>query len=146
MDKSKADFKALRELVGMTQGQLAEALGMDVRSVKRWEHPDTAQVPSPAAWDLLQQARTRQLEIVACAVETVKRMIEEAGAPPEFVDLTYWRDQKSYELAHPNEGFYTMANATSRAVADVLNTTGVHVRFGFTDATAAAIESRHSRI
>lgn len=35
--RSKAEFRALRESVGMSQAGVARALGMTVRSVRRWE-------------------------------------------------------------------------------------------------------------
>lgn len=57
MEKTKAALKALRETVGMAQRNLAAALGVEARSVKRWEsaaaegypplpHPHTNPVPS----------------------------------------------------------------------------------------------------
>ena len=42
---NKAEFRAMREMVGMTQATLADALGVEVRSVKRWESPSAPQVP-----------------------------------------------------------------------------------------------------
>jgi DNA-binding transcriptional regulator YiaG len=39
MDRTKAEFRAIRETVGMTQGMLADALGVEQRSVRRWESP-----------------------------------------------------------------------------------------------------------
>ena len=39
MARGKADFAALRETVGLTQAALAEELGVNPRSVKRWEQP-----------------------------------------------------------------------------------------------------------
>ena len=35
--RSKADFKCLRERVGLSQQDVASALGVNIRSVKRWE-------------------------------------------------------------------------------------------------------------
>ena len=40
MKRSKADFKAMREMVGMSQSLLAKRLGVTTTSVKRWERPD----------------------------------------------------------------------------------------------------------
>ena len=37
MERTKADFKALRETVGMSQQALADALHVDKRSIQRWE-------------------------------------------------------------------------------------------------------------
>ena len=42
---TKADFRATRETIGLTQGDVAEACGVSLRTVKRWEHPDWPEPP-----------------------------------------------------------------------------------------------------
>ena len=39
MTRSKADFKALRERVGLSQQDVADAANVTRTSVKRWERP-----------------------------------------------------------------------------------------------------------
>ena len=35
-----AEFRAMREQVGLSQADVADTLGVNVRSVKRWEDPE----------------------------------------------------------------------------------------------------------
>ena len=132
MERTKADFKALRETVGMSQSVLAEYLGVSQRSVRRWESPDYDWQPPQDAWDVLDEARKRQLEIVTYAVHKIKGIEREMCDAPEQVDLTYWRSEEDYVKAHPDEGIdWQMANANSRLVAHELERMKYKVSFNF---------------
>lgn len=39
MERTKSNFRALREMVGMSQGHLAMVCGIDSCNVRRWEDP-----------------------------------------------------------------------------------------------------------
>ena len=113
--RSKADFKALRETVGMSRATLADRLDV-----------------SQDAWDVLDEARKRQLEIVTYAVHKIKGIEREMGGTPEQVDLTYWHNEEEYIAAHPDEGVdWQMANANSRLVAHELERMKYRVSFNF---------------
>lgn len=130
--RSKADFKALRELVGMSRAVLADRLDVSQRSVRRWESPDYDWQPPQDAWDVLDEARKRQLEIVTYAVHKIKGIEREMGGTPEQVDLTYWHNEEEYIAAHPDEGVdWQMANANSRLVAHELERLKYRVSFNF---------------
>lgn len=124
MDRTKADFKALRETVGMSQQALADALHVDKRSIQRWEAHGNAWEPPADAWYVLDAARERQRWTVANAVEIAH---EHGNAP---VSLTYWKNQCDYERAG-HGGDYQMANANARLIACMLETEGRAVSFGF---------------
>lgn len=133
--KTKADFKAMREGLGMSQALLADLMGVHVKSVKRWEQPnETAYHNAPQdAWDILREYQARQREIVdfaiAKAVELDATMPD--GAVPT-VSLTYWFSEDEYEQAHPGEGrFWQMANANSRLTAYLLRGRGYEVDFNY---------------
>lgn len=115
--RNKAEFKALRETVGMSQQLLADILDVDVRSVKRWEHPNGAEPPQDA-WDVLDEARARQVWVVEAAIDKTHELEREAGRAPEAVRITYWPNAATYEAVHPDEGFsWMMANANARLTA-----------------------------
>lgn len=124
----KAEMRALRELVGLSQGDLAALAGVSVRTVKRWEHPEWSDPPDDVM-DILHAARERQFRAVDGAVEIVRE-----HAQAQAVQLTYYRSQQQYdELGRePGEPF-GCANANSRLVADRLTAAGVEVEWSYPD-------------
>lgn len=131
-NRTKTDFRALREMVGMTQSVLAHQLGVQVISVKRWENPSTEWMPPQDAWDVLDDARERQKWVVSTAVDKALETTEQAERDPEVIDLTYWHSAEDYEQAHPGEGWgWQMANANSRLAAARLEELGYKVAFGW---------------
>ena len=143
-ERTKADFAALRETVGLTQANLADDLGVQARSVRRWEQPGQEGYEPPAdAWDMLDFYADLQRQMVDHARETVMRTGEEAGHQPDRVVLTYWRSQEQYDELGRDEGWYGVANANARAVAAELGRHGFKVRFAYPG--EGAIETPGSR-
>lgn len=136
MERTKADFKALREIVGMSQQTLADALKVDIRSVQRWEADGNTWEPPADAWQVLDDARERQRWTVENALE-IAEAPENAGSA---VSLTYWTSQEDYERAG-HGGNYQMANANARMIAYMLNERGRSVSFGFGGLRAAGVEA-----
>ena len=139
MERSKADFKALREIVGMSQQVLADALQVDKRSIQRWEAPTNEWRPPADAWEVLDAAREQQRWTVANALEVV-RSTENLHAS---VELTYWKSQEESERAG-HGGDYQMANANVRIIAAILEQEGRAVSFGFGGLRAAGIEADYN--
>ena len=133
MSATKADFKALRETVGLSQQDLADALDVDVRSVKRWEAPGDDRQPVAAAWCLLERYHALHARAVEVAVEQVERVIAEAGHAPQAIRMTYWRSQDEYDAHGRDYGPYGVANANARAAAEALRPYGVDVEFAYWD-------------
>lgn len=121
--RTKAAFRATREMVGMTQAMLAKRLGVEVRSVKRWEQPDSPQVPPDDAWDVLDAAKADQDSLVGVALGVVDR------ERPESYRLVYWTSQEQWDGYHvgPTKTDWRMANATSRRIAALLAERGIEV-------------------
>lgn len=130
--RGKAEFRALRDALGLSQADVARMLGIDVANVKRWEKPGEAH-PKPFAWELLDKLEVRQRETVRQGVEAVMRMQEEHGSLPERVQLTYWRDQAQYDAMGRDEGPFGMANANARLVAHELARLGVEAEWAYAD-------------
>lgn len=120
MQHTKAALKATRERVGMTQQDLADALGVQARSVKRWESPASGYEAPQDAWDVLEEALEAHWEAVDSALEIVAQQAEGLGHMPDAVALTYYRDQAQYDALGRDEGLVGVVNARSRAIADAL--------------------------
>lgn len=128
--RTLAEFRAIRETVGMTQGMLADALGVEPRSVRRWESPSAPQVPPQDAWDVLDAALSNQRHAVAAALGEVDRIAQEQGTYPENAALPYWTSQEAYDSGHytgADGQDWRMANATLRVLAYALHERGIAV-------------------
>lgn len=129
--RTLAEFRAIRETVGMTQGMLADALGVEQRSVRRWESPTNGYMPPQDAWDVLDAALSAQRRGIAAALGKVDELAEEHGSYPESVMLPYWSGQDAYDEGHyvDDGGDWRMANATSRMLAHALHERGIRVEW-----------------
>lgn len=130
--RSKAEFRALREMVGMTQQHMARLLDVEVRSVKRWESSSMPTYHAPQdAWDILDDSIAAQRRAVSFALGKVDEIAESAGHDPATVELTYWTSQEDYATYHSIEdgGDWRQANANSRLVAFTLHERGIGVRW-----------------
>lgn len=128
--RTLAEFRAIRETVGMTQGMLAEELGVDSRSVRRWESPDyDGYRPPQDAWDVLDDALDAQRRVIAAALGKLDEIVKERGAAPDSVQLPYWTRRDAYDRHHYiDDGLdWRMANATNRILASALHERGIEV-------------------
>ena len=95
MKKTKIQFRALRECVGLSLAELAERLNVNVRSVKRWESPTYQDYKPPQdAWELLERLQAKQLA-------TVKQA----------------KKKKTLEIEYSRDHAHAVQNATARALA-----------------------------
>lgn len=132
MERSKAELKALREVVGLRQCDLARVLDVKERSVKRWESPAYPTYHAPQdAWDILEDALRLQQSGVESAVEIVEEWHERGGKAPREVTLIYWQSEDDYREHHSpaDGGSWRQANANSRATYAALTALGYQVRF-----------------
>ena len=128
---TKADFRATRETIGLTQGDVAKALGVALRTVKRWEHPDW-QEPPEDAWAWLLVMHERHDALVDEAVDCALAIAAKRGAP-EVVAITYYREQSQYDAHGREPGPYGFANSVAREVALDLNGEGIETEFRYPD-------------
>lgn len=130
--RTKAAFRATRETVGMTQHALARELGVEVRSVKRWESAAYPGYGAPQdAWDVLDAALAAQRRAVSFALGKVDEVAQGRGTYPGHVALPYWASQRAYDAGHvpADGGDWRMANANSRLVAFALHERGIPVEW-----------------
>lgn len=129
MEHTSAMFKATRERVGLSQKVIHDRLGVNVRTVKRWEDPRYPDPPE-AAWDLLEDALSRHREAVGAALRAVDRMTREAGHRPERVAVLYYRSQYQYDrFGRDRGGDWMVVDARARETAVRLEERGIHTVF-----------------
>lgn len=122
----KAELRALRESAGITQSSFARELGVEVRSVKRWENPDEPQVAPQDAWDIVDIAMDNQRLFVGIVAQSMEGATE--------ATLPYWRSQDQYE-EHGGDLYlkwaedFREANASLRALGAVLRSKGIIVHW-----------------
>ena len=127
---TKADFRATRETIGLTQGDVAKALGVSLRTVKRWEHPDW-QEPPEDAWEWLMDMHDRHDAAVDAMVD--RTLVVAGRGDIDVVAITYYRDQSQYDAHGRESGPYGFANSVAREVALNLNGEGIETEFRYPD-------------
>jgi transcriptional regulator with XRE-family HTH domain len=134
MEHTRSNFRALRETVGISQLNLANRLGVNKQSVKRWENPrfDAGgyNMPPDDAWNVLDDAREMQKKVVDHTIEAAKKLEADHGSSATL-SLAYWRTQEDYDEAHSQEEHqpFEMANANSRQAGAMLERYGYTVNY-----------------
>ena len=136
---TKADFRATRETIGLTQGDVAKALGVSLRTVKRWEHPDWQEPPEDACEWLLGMLERHDTLVDAM----VDRALAAAGRGDlDVVAITYYREQSQYDALGRDEGPYGFVNSIAREVALDLADEGIETEFRYPDDDAISTPGR----
>lgn len=130
-DRTKAEFWALRESVGMARSALANELGVQVRSVRRWESPGAPQRAPKDAWDVLDEAMAAQRRAVSDGLAKVDGIAAEQGCYPKAVSLPHWASGDDHDefYSGPGLGDWRMANASMRVLALALLERGIQVKW-----------------
>lgn len=133
-----ANFRALREICGVSQQQVADAMDVRVMTVKRWEKGETPVPVDALAW------------MRACAGEHTLGVRTElgeviAGAEPgDAIRLTYYRTQEQAdmdaEVMGCEAGPYQFVNAVRRSVGERLTDMGYLVSFKYPDEERAEVK------
>lgn len=134
---TKAGFKVLRESLGLYQSDVAEAAGVDVKTVKNWESPRLPRARATAvAWKYLENLAEIQEREVGCLVE---KIVDETDGNP--YPLPYFREQ---DLAAEDARAARISNAMTRKVAFELTRLAIPYEFRFEE--EAADDERLSEI
>lgn len=127
MARTTANAKAIRELCGVTQQAMADALGVRTMTVKRWEKGEPPIPDDALAW-LMEAASEHDRGVE----EAVSSVLASAGAGDE-VCMTYYRSQEQADAAALPEKAtdYRFANAVTRSAAERLKAYGYRVSFTY---------------
>lgn len=131
MEKTKIQFKALRESLGLTSEDIAKELGLKEGTVRSWTNQNRNDIrPSQAGWDFLAKVAAEQNEIGTRALSELYSFTESHGLALEDVTLVlvYYRNQKDYE-GDGCSGSYAVHNATMRALMNHVSSGGGEVQF-----------------
>lgn len=132
MTKTKAGLKALRERVGLSQQNVADALRVNIKSVKNWENPaKTAWRIPDDVWNYLEKVDEAQKQQVSFFLGALSKQVEELGDEPVLVPITYYRNQTMYEQFGRDEGPVGWANAVARLTAYELERRGIAYEFRY---------------
>lgn len=131
-----ATLRATRELVGLSQGAVADGLGVSVRSVKNWEGGVHAVPSSVEAW-ILERASEFDRS-VARAVNSITAMVDSEfsvfgfdGDVRPTIGIAYWRTQAEYDASGTGSENFGTVNARNRSVAGTLRSLGYRVEFSY---------------
>lgn len=133
MKHTNANFRAERSYLGLTQQNLADALKVDIRTIKRWEGNNTAYSAPSEVWDYLADVREKYEWTVEAALAKVENLTKEMDEP-RTVELTYYRSQQELEKSGKS-GFVGTQNAITREVAEILRQEGYEVEMHYPDET-----------
>jgi len=125
-DRSVAEFRAKRELCGLSLYDVADELGVAVNTVKRWENPNYFP-PSPEAWRYIDRQYDKHCDEVE---EALQQALASAGDEPVIVT---WHRNGMRGVSDAQVGWN---NAIAKAVAESLITLGRDVTFRWSDPDA----------
>lgn len=120
-------LRATREMLGLTQQDVADAADVRVLTVKRWERGDQEPPADVVAW--LEDLSEMQRDTVEAAVSAAVASAPLRGA----VQLTYYRTQEQYDELGGGDGPVGMANANARLAAARLDAMGYSVGWSYPD-------------
>ncbi|TCD53853.1 hypothetical protein EJ419_06265 [Alloscardovia theropitheci] len=127
--KTRADFKALRETLGITHPWLADQLTMNVRNTHRWEADTTNSwyQPPDKAWNLLYNLKKDHDKYIHQTVKqaTIHHKIGDT------ITLTYYHKNNQSHLDLPRD----IINARIRAAGTILEHLGYTVTYQYPDHT-----------
>lgn len=149
--RSAADFRMMRETLGLAQAWVARTVGVTTLTVVHWEDPREFALPRREAWDLVEgmwaEADRRAAAFVDMASKATALALDN-GIEPEPVMLSYWRDPKDHRIAHRDEdvtiagfhlssgGMMRLENAACRMAVDRLHALGVPLTVMYTEVEA----------
>ncbi len=138
--RSSAEFRMRRELCGIELAEIADALGVRLDTVKRFENPNKGMRPSVRAWAYVDSAYLALLDAVEAAVSQVEDTAETLDEPNE-VHVAYRRGNQ------PTRDGLTVgrSNAVARASALALTVLGYTATAEWADEGAAGLAARAPR-
>lgn len=129
--RTMADFKALRENCGLSQQNVADALGVHLQTVKRWEKPSFPYNIPDDAFDYLDSVAESQANQVAHMLDVIAQQVEQFGKDHVLMPITYYRDQQMHDAYCRHEKPFGWSNAVARKLAYELGKCWVSYSFRY---------------
>lgn len=129
MIRSKATFRAIRQMLGLSHKDVAELLDInEIRNIRRWESPTSQLQPPERAWELLENMHDAFIHDAADQVATIQKLSK--TKKPNTIQLKYYINKEDFLAEHPDDyPLFTYANTQSRLVAMSLENLGYDVEF-----------------
>lgn len=135
-----AQFRAMRETLGLSQEDVGDAVGVDRESVESWEAGEYPISDDVAEWISCEKA------VADYAVNSAISGILTLPERPATVSLTYYRTQEEYDKFGRGDGLFGIGNANARRVADALEAEGIDCGFYYPgESEAVETCSPHTR-
>lgn len=118
-DRTPANFRVLRDMIGFKQDEFADIVGVDRSAVRRWDSGKEA-IPD-SAWRALEG-------LVDDHFALVEDLVSRSGmltSPDEPVKIPYYRSYNDFT----GEGDWQSADTAARAAAERLLELGYRVEF-----------------
>lgn len=134
----KASFRGAREFCGLSQNDVARALGTTVEVVRGWEKPGpngdihSSDYAPKKAWDYIEHEVGVLLDLVQETRTRIHCDIESNGYFPDVYPVSYLRDAEHFAAngGDPDGNVHWgMLNAWARYVALTLALEGIQVEF-----------------
>lgn len=122
MDRTKANFTAIREFIGLSQQELGEAVGASSQAVKRWQRLDWPDPPDDV-WEYL--------ELMVDTFVSMKNQIVLSCQDKRCVRLLYFRTREEFEHLAVSQYPVGFVNAVVRDSWRALAGFGVSVEFEY---------------
>lgn len=126
MELTHGMAKAIRERVGLSQQDVADAIGVTVLTVKKWEDPNGYTIPD-AYKVLLADALVDHQLAVKAAMDAVMTQENQHDDAPSLVRLYYYRNQADYDKYGRDAGKVSVVNARIREAYTLLQYEGYDV-------------------
>ena len=135
VERSGAEFRAIREKLGWSQRELATELGEEHSTIKKWENPGTVSMGwkvRPYVWEWLDKRVEEFENEVNERIDQAHEYFEYTGA--NSVTILYRRIgmyhfMKVKTRGHKHACPVGVANAVARTVGDYLMSEGYEVRY-----------------
>lgn len=125
--RTAADFRMLRNALGVSQQWVADQVGVTKLTVLTWENPREFALPSRKAWDLMEgmwhqadRMASAQVEIAVQAAQIAK----DAKREPATLLLPYWYN-RAIHRASGRDGSMEVENLATRMIQDRLAVLGL---------------------
>ena len=127
MDKTKANFRAIREACGMTQSDVSGETGATLSRIRSWEDPSCGVLPPDDVWAWLLMAHDAMVMDARDAVGQIM-----SSRTMQVVALPYYRTQSDLDAVQLSQGIDEPVgyhNARMRMIAQMLAEREVPYKF-----------------